>query len=72
MLSRWEGAKPCARRRMSGESERGIFCINPPKQRPAFFRIRRDEFDAGWRRQKRDCWRINNLKNVETESVRDE
>ena len=57
---------------MSCESERGIFCINPPKQRPAFFRIRRDELDAGWRRQKRDCWRINNLKNVETESVRDE
>src|SRR5437762_8679241 len=70
MLSLWQGVEPCFRRPPSGESERRIFRINPAKKRTTFFGSRRNQCHARWRWEKRDRWRINNLKNVETESVR--
>ena len=72
MLGFWKSAKPCSRWKMSRESQGRILCIDPPKQRPAFFRIGRDECDTGWRRQKRHRRRINNLEQIKAESVRDQ
>ena len=69
MLSPWKSAKPCSRCRMSCESNRRIFCINPTKQRAAFFGVGRYKCDAGRRRQKRDRSRINNLENIKAQGV---
>ena len=69
MLSLWQGGKPCSRCRISCESNRRIFCINPTKQRTAFFGVGRDESDAGRRRQKRDRRRVNNLEKVKAQGV---
>ena len=69
MLSPWKGAKPCSRCRMSRESNRRIFCINPTKQRAAFFGVRRYKCDASRRRQKRYRSRVNNLEDIKAQGV---
>src|SRR5260370_8980096 len=69
MLSRRKGAKPCSRCRMSCESNRRIFCINPTKQRAAFFGIGSYKCNSGRRRQKRDRSRVNNLEDIKTQCV---
>lgn len=69
MLSPWKGAKPCSRCRMSCESNRRIFCINPTKQRAAFFGVGRYKCNAGRRRQKRYRSRVNNLEDIKAQGV---
>ena len=69
MLSLWQGSKPCSRCRMSGESNRRVFCINPTKQRAAFFGVGRYKCDAGRRRQKRYRGRVNNLEEIKAQGV---
>ena len=69
MLSPWKGTKPCSRCRMSCESNRRIFCINPTKQRAAFFGVGRYKCDAGRRRQKRYRSRVNNLEDIKAQGV---
>ena len=69
MLRPWKGAKPCSRCRMSCESNRRIFCINPTKQRAAFFGVGRYKCNAGRRRQKRYRSRVNNLEDIKAQGV---
>ena len=69
MLSPWKGAKPCSRCRMSCESNRRIFCINPTKQRAAFFGVGRDKCNASRRRQKRHRSRVNNLEDIKAQGM---
>ena len=69
MLSPWKGAKPCSRCRMSCESNRRIFCINPTKQRAAFFGVGRYKCNAGRRRQKRYRSGVNNLENIKAQGM---
>ena len=69
MLSLWQSAKRCSRCRISCESNRRIFCINPTKQRAAFFGVGRYKCDAARRRQKRYRCRINNLEDIKAQSV---
>jgi len=69
MLSRRKGAKPCSRCRMSCESNRRIFCINPTKQRAAFFGVGCYKGNAGRRGQKRDRSWVNNLEDIKTQCV---
>ena len=69
MLSPWKGAKPCSRCRMSCESNGRIFCINPTKQRAAFFGLGSYKCDAARRRQKRYRSRVNNLEDIKAQGV---
>jgi hypothetical protein len=69
MLCLWQGAKPCSRYRLSCESNRRIFCINPTKERAAFFGLGRYECDAARRRQKRYRGWINNLEDIKAQSM---
>jgi hypothetical protein len=72
VLNLRQSPEPGLRWTMSCKSHRRVFCIDPAKQRAAFFRCRRDQSDTGWRWQKRDCGWINNLKNVKAEGVCDQ
>src|ERR1044071_289788 len=54
---------------MSCESNGRIFCINPTKQRSAFFGVGRYKCDARRRRQKRYRSWVNNLEDIEAEGV---
>src|SRR5258705_610381 len=69
MLSPWKGAKACSGCRMSCESNRRIFCINPTKQRAAFFGVGRYKCNAGRRRQKRYRSGVNNLENIKAQGM---
>lgn len=69
MLSLWQSADPCSRCRMSCESNRRIFCINPPKQRTTFFGVGRYKCDTARGRQKRYGSRVNNLKDIKAQGV---
>src|SRR5262249_47697283 len=69
MLSLWQSAKSCSRGRMSSESNRRIFCINPTKQRAAFFGVGRYKCDASRRRQKGYRSRVNNLEDIKAQSM---
>jgi hypothetical protein len=69
MLSPWKGVKPCSRYRKSCESNRRIFCINPTKERAAFFGVGRYKCNAGRRRQKRYRSRVNNLEDIKAQRV---
>ena len=59
MLGLWQCTKLYFLRTIGCENKRGIFRIDPAKQRATFFGGGRDQRDARWWRQKRDCWRIN-------------
>ena len=72
VLSFWYCTQFCFLWTTSCKSKRGIFRVDPAKQRATFFGVGRDQSDAGWRRQKRDCWRIDNLENVKAEGMRDQ
>src|SRR6188474_1900956 len=54
---------------MSCERNRRIFCINPTKQRTAFFGVGRYKCHAARRRQKRYRSRVNNLKDIKAQGV---
>ena len=69
MLSLWQSGKRCSRCRISCESDRRILCINPTKQRAAFFGVGRYKRDAARRRQKCYRSRINNLEDIKAQSV---
>jgi hypothetical protein len=69
MLRLWQGAKPCSRCRMSCKSNRRIFCINPTKQRAAFFGVGRYECNTARRRQKRYRSRVNNLEDIKAQGM---
>ena len=69
MVSPWQRAKPCSRCRVSCESNRRIFCINPTKQRAAFFGVGCYKSNAGRRREKRHRSRVNNLENIKAQGV---
>src|SRR4029453_7743777 len=69
MFSLWKGGEFCSRCRMSCESNRRIFCINPTKQRPAFFGVGCYKCDEGRRRQKRYRGRVNNLEEIKAKGV---
>ena len=69
MLSLWQSAKPCSRCRMSCESNRRIFCINPTKQRAAFFGVGRYKSNAARRREKSYRSWVNNLEDIKAQSV---
>jgi hypothetical protein len=69
MLRLWQSAKACSWCRISRESNRWVLCINPTKQRAAFFGVGRYKRDAARRRQKRYRSGINNLKNIKAQSV---
>lgn len=68
----WQSGEPCFGWTSSCKSKGRIFRVYPAKQRATFLGARCDERDAGWRRQKRDRWRIDDLKDVKAESVRDQ
>src|SRR5262249_39452563 len=69
MLSLWQSAKRCSRWQVSCESNGRIFCINPTKQRAAFFGVGRYKCDPSRRRQKRYRSRVNNLEQIKAQSV---
>src|SRR6266404_9769102 len=62
-------AQPRLDRTLCREGERRVLCADPLKQSAAFFRISRDQADAGRRRQERDRRRIHDLKNVKAKSM---
>jgi hypothetical protein len=55
---------------MGCKSNRGIFGVDPAKQRAAFFGCRSYQSNAGRGWQKRDRRWINNLKNIKADGVR--
>src|SRR5437868_4100750 len=71
MLGSWHRGEHCFLRTIGCESKRRILRIHPTKECPALVGIRRDQCNAGWRRQKRHGRWIHNLKNVKTERMRD-
>src|SRR5215208_3336837 len=70
MLSFWQSTQPCSRCRISCESNRRIFCIDPTKQRAALFRVGRYKCNTSRRRQKRYGRRVDNLQNIKAQGMR--
>src|SRR6266496_4678074 len=70
VLNVWQRTQPLLGRALSREGQSGIFRVEPTEQSSAFFGTGSNHTDACWRREQRDCWRIDNLKNVEAESMR--
>ena len=69
MVSPWQRAKPRSRCWVRRESNRRIFCIDPTKQRAAFFGVGCYKSNAARRREKRHRSRVNNLENIKAQGV---
>lgn len=72
VLDRGHNKRSSIRGRLGGGGERRIFSLQPTKQNAPFIGVRRDQADASRRWQKSDSRRIDDLKNVKTESVQRE
>lgn len=70
VLDRGHDERFSIRERLRGGSQRRIFGVQPAKEEAALVRVRRDQAHATRWRQKRDCRRIHDLKNVEAEGVK--
>jgi hypothetical protein len=69
MLSLWQSTQPCSGWRIRCESNRRIFCINPTKQRAAFFGLGCYKCDPARGREKRYRSRVNNLEDIKAQGV---
>ena len=72
MLDRRHGQRFSIGGRLSGRGQRGIFGIQPTKQKAAFIRVRRNQADAAGRWQQSDGRRIDDLKKVKSQSMNGE
>ena len=69
MVSPWQRAKPRSRYWVRRESNRRIFCIDPTKQRAAFFGVGCYKSNAARRREKCHRSRVDNLENIKAQGV---